>query len=154
MNQRGLLHFDAHFENILMDGKELYISDFGLALSSKFQLTQEEIKFFHQHHLYDQGCMAVNLLHCIVTSYFGNENWETKLQTYLQGDQGKLPLAIDTIIKKYAKIAFSIDRFFQNLQKRSKKTPYPAADIKMSVEEPDPENKIKYCNNFLKHIDF
>jgi hypothetical protein len=26
MNEHGLMHFDAHFENILADGKQLYIT--------------------------------------------------------------------------------------------------------------------------------
>jgi thiamine kinase-like enzyme len=29
MNARGLLHFDAHFENVLTDGERLYFADFG-----------------------------------------------------------------------------------------------------------------------------
>lgn len=44
MNALGLMHFDAHFENILPDGKQLYLSNFGLALSSKFDLTAAETK--------------------------------------------------------------------------------------------------------------
>nr|WP_080946773.1 hypothetical protein [Orientia tsutsugamushi] len=74
MNASGLMHFDAHFENILTDGKQLYLSDFGLALSSKFDLTAAETKFLKQHQSYDQACSAVNLLHCIITSLFGKEH--------------------------------------------------------------------------------
>jgi len=63
MNACGLMHFDAHFENILTDGKRIYLSDFGLALSSKFDLTPAETEFLKQHQSYDQACAAVNLLH-------------------------------------------------------------------------------------------
>ena len=42
MNTHGLMHFDAHFENILTDGERLYICDFGLALSSRFDITAAE----------------------------------------------------------------------------------------------------------------
>ncbi|HET6635714.1 MAG TPA: protein kinase family protein, partial [Streptomyces sp.] len=41
MNARGLLHFDAHFHNILTDGRRLYFTDYGLALSSRFDLTAD-----------------------------------------------------------------------------------------------------------------
>jgi hypothetical protein len=34
LNGRGLTHFDTLFENIVTDGRRLYFSDFGLALSS------------------------------------------------------------------------------------------------------------------------
>lgn len=33
INSKGMLHFDAHFHNILTDGEQLYFSDFGLATS-------------------------------------------------------------------------------------------------------------------------
>ena len=46
MNSRGLLHFDAHFENILTDGQRLFFADYGLAISSRFELSPEEVAFF------------------------------------------------------------------------------------------------------------
>ena len=129
MNARGLMHFDAHFENILTDGKQLYLSDFGLALSSKFDLTPEEIEFLKQHQSYDQACATVNLLHCIITSLFGKEHFEIRLREYLAGELNNVPPAISTIINRYAPIALLMDEFFQKLQKESKSTPYPATQL-------------------------
>ena len=129
MNEQGLMHFDAHFENILTDGKRLYISDFGLALSSRFDLTPAETEFLKQHHSYDQACAAVNLLHCIITSLFGKEHWEIRLREYLAGELGNVTPAMNTIINRYAPIALLMDEFFQKLQKESKLTPYPAAQL-------------------------
>jgi thiamine kinase-like enzyme len=129
MNACGLMHFDAHFENILTDGKQLYLSDFGLALSSKFDLTPVETEFLKQHHSYDQACAAVNLLHCIITSFFGKEHWEIRLREYLAGELSNVPPAINTIIHRYAPIALLMDEFFQKLQKESKSTPYPATQL-------------------------
>ena len=129
MNARGLVHFDAHFENILTDGKQLYLSDFGLALSSKFDLIPEEIEFLKQHQSYDQACAAVNLLHCIITSLFGKEHWEIRLREYLAGELSNAPPAINTIINRYAPMALLMDEFFQKLQKENKSTPYPARQV-------------------------
>lgn len=83
MKAQGFIHFDAHFKNILTDGTSLYFSDFGLALSSKFDLGRKETEFLHNHHNYDSCSVAVNFLHCIITSLFGKEQWEIKLQEYL-----------------------------------------------------------------------
>ncbi len=80
------MHFDAHFKNILTDGKRLYLSDFGLALSSRFDLTPAETQFLKQHSSYDQACAAVNLLHCIITSLFGKERWEIRRMEYLPNE--------------------------------------------------------------------
>jgi tRNA A-37 threonylcarbamoyl transferase component Bud32 len=52
MNAQGLLHFDAHFWNILTDGESLYFSDFGLAISSRFDLSEAEMDFFKEHCLF------------------------------------------------------------------------------------------------------
>jgi hypothetical protein len=129
MNALGLMHFDAHFENILTDGERLYLSDFGLALSSKFDLSTEETEFLKQHQSYDQACAAVNLLHCIITSLFGKEHWEIRLREYLSGELSNVPPAINTIINRYASTTLLMDEFFQKLQKESKSTPYPAAQL-------------------------
>lgn len=129
MNTHGLMHFDAHFENILTDVERLYLCDFGLALSSRFDLTAAETEFLKQHQSYDQACAAVNLLHCIVTSYFGKENWELRLREYLEGRIGPRPPKIATVIEKYAPIALLMDEFFQKLQKESKSSPYPVARL-------------------------
>ncbi|MFF8401556.1 hypothetical protein ACF06P_07965 [Streptomyces sp. NPDC015684] len=47
---QGLLHFDAHFENILTDGRRLFFADYGLAISSRFELDKDEADFFDRHH--------------------------------------------------------------------------------------------------------
>ncbi len=59
MNSRGLLHFDAHFENILTDGQRLYFADYGLALSSGFELSHDEADFFGRHQAYDRCYTAL-----------------------------------------------------------------------------------------------
>lgn len=51
--KKGIIHFDAHFSNLLSDGKQLYISDFGLALDKNFELTKKERAFYELHNNYD-----------------------------------------------------------------------------------------------------
>lgn len=53
MQSNGFLHFDAHFQNILTDGHQLYFSDFGLAISKEFELSSDESAFFELHCDYD-----------------------------------------------------------------------------------------------------
>ena len=53
MRERGLVHFDAHFLNILTDGHGLYFSDFGLALSDQFDLSDRERAFLREHRFND-----------------------------------------------------------------------------------------------------
>lgn len=71
MNSRGLLHFDAHFENILTDGRRLYFADYGLALSSRFELSRNEAEFFDRHQTYDRCYTESYLVHWLVTALYG-----------------------------------------------------------------------------------
>ena len=125
MLQQNLIHFDAHFNNILTDGKKLYLTDFGLALSTMFDLSDTELEFFKQHQAYDKACTSVFLLHGMITTLFGRENWKIRLQECAQGRLAISP-TIAAIIKKHAEAALTMDEFFQKLQKVSKATPYPA----------------------------
>ena len=71
MNARGLTHFDTHFENIVTDGQRFCFGDFGLALSSDFELTDDEVAFLARHRRYDHGRAAVGYAHCLSTAFFG-----------------------------------------------------------------------------------
>ncbi|MGV2686124.1 hypothetical protein GNF82_17570, partial [Clostridium perfringens] len=55
MSANGLLHFDVHFNNVLTDGHHVYNSDFGLATSSRFELSDSELEFFELNKTHD-GC--------------------------------------------------------------------------------------------------
>lgn len=127
MNTHGLVHFDAHFRNILTDGATLFVSDFGLALSEKFDLTLGESEFLKQHRNYDEACAAVNLLHCVITSMFGKDKWEQKLRELIESNPNQLTPILARLIKHYGWTALAMNDFFQKLQKESKSTPYPTS---------------------------
>jgi hypothetical protein len=55
LRTKGIIHFDAHFRNILTDGEQIYLTDFGLVLDKSFTLTEDEESFFKQNALYDYG---------------------------------------------------------------------------------------------------
>src|SRR5882757_1017751 len=91
MNARGLLHFDAHFENILTDGQRLYFTDFGLALSSRFDLSPSETRFFLLHQTYDH-CYTVSwLVNWLITALYGYERNERVALIHACADGEKPP---------------------------------------------------------------
>jgi hypothetical protein len=53
LRSQGIVHFDAHFWNILMDGERPYLADFGLVLDKNFNLSREEQAFYRRHTEYD-----------------------------------------------------------------------------------------------------
>ncbi len=69
LRTKGIIHFDAHFRNILTDGKQIYLTDFGLVLDLSFALTKDEVSFFEQNIFYDYGEVLRNLGHLIRAPY-------------------------------------------------------------------------------------
>jgi hypothetical protein len=58
---KGIIHFDTDFFNMLSDGKQAYLADFGLALDKQFALSPAEEAFHKQHSWYDYGALLWNL---------------------------------------------------------------------------------------------
>src|ERR1700738_4021636 len=88
MNARGLLHFDAHFQNILTDGRSLYFADYGLAISSRFELSKDELGFSERHQGYDRCYTAMYMSQWLVTELFGygRQEREARLRAYARGE--------------------------------------------------------------------
>jgi serine/threonine protein kinase len=55
LRARGIVHFDAHLHNLLTDGSQTYISDFGLLLDPEFDLSATERAFLARHENFDYG---------------------------------------------------------------------------------------------------
>ena len=134
INAKGMLHFDAHFHNILTDGEQLYFSDFGLATSSQFALSKEELQFFQKHQNYDRCYVITTLTSWIISRVFGKDRFDEVLNDYANG---KTPLVLpaaltpylSSIIKRYARITLKMNTFFKTLREENKQAPYPAEEL-------------------------
>lgn len=69
LRKHGIVHFDAHFYNILTDGELFYLTDFGLVLDRQFSLTEEETAFLSRHMYYDYGEVLSSLGFMIVQAF-------------------------------------------------------------------------------------
>ena len=56
--EQGVVHFDAHAGNILTDGTDFFLTDFGLGMDQAFELRPEEEAFRARHTHYDRGMLA------------------------------------------------------------------------------------------------
>ncbi|MFF3950885.1 protein kinase family protein [Streptomyces sp. NPDC001902] len=136
MNGHGLLHFDAHFENILTDGRRLYFADYGLALSSGFELSQEEADFFDRHQAYDRCYTATYLVNWLVTALYGfrREDREGRYALVRAYAEGKRPTGIPevatAILARHAPVAAVISDFNLSFQRQSRQTPFPLDEIR------------------------
>ncbi|NNH69231.1 protein kinase family protein [Nocardia uniformis] len=136
MNDRGLLHFDAHFKNILTDGQRLYFADYGLAISAAFALSREEIAFFERHRTYDRCYSIYYLVTWLVTElhgYWGEERRD-QIRAYARGEPpAGIPARAAAILAHHAPVAAVMTDFFRELQQESRETRYPLEEIRRVV---------------------
>lgn len=131
MSSQGLVHFDAHFHNVLTDGRLLYFADFGLALSFCFDLSPAEAAFLTDHLTYDRHYMATHLLrHHLPGLRHDDAQHESFLRGWLAGDARPVPLALTAIIDRHAEAALILHSFHRRLMTDTKRTPYPVDELR------------------------
>jgi len=139
LRARGFIHFDAHFENILTDGERLYFADFGLALSSRFQLLADEATFFERHRDYDGCYTRASLVRWLVTALHGlrGGDRDALIRGYARGERPTgAPAWATALLSRHAALAAVMDRFHAELTGVSWETPYPAAEIRRAAARP------------------
>ena len=127
MHNHELIHFDAHFHNMLTDGKMIYFTDFGLSLSSKFKSTPDEVKFLKTHRHFDRCMAAQCLASCIACNVFNADDPELAYQEYLRGERGEIAPFIASKLKQYELVVIAMNSFFQGLKEENKFDSYPSA---------------------------
>lgn len=141
MNARGLLHFDAHFENILTDGRRLFFADYGLAISSRFELAQEEADFFDQHRTYDRCYTVTHLVIWLAVALYGYrpEEREAFVHNCAQGvPPQKIPAPVAALLVRHAPIAAAMGDFYRRFQQESRTTSPPLAVIRRMGQQDSP----------------
>ncbi len=131
MSSHGLVHFDAHFANVLTDGRLLYFADFGLALSSGFELSAAEAEFLSGHLAYDRCHTVSHLLHHhLPDGLRGGMEHDVFLRKWINGHQpDDVPREIAAIIDRHARTAVVLGEFHRRFLTESKRMPFPAAEI-------------------------
>ncbi|WP_217555257.1 protein kinase family protein [Streptomyces sp. GbtcB6] len=126
-----LLHLDAHFGNILTDGRQLYLTDFGLSLSSRFRLASDEGEFFDRHRHYDRVYTLYYLVIWLVTALYGYRGEERA--EFVRACAGGVrpegvPRAAAELLLRHAPLAVGMEAFCRRLERESRLTPFPYPD--------------------------
>ncbi|WP_181797253.1 protein kinase family protein [Streptomyces sp. WELS2] len=135
MSSHGLVHFDAHFANLLTDGRRVYFADFGLALSRHFELSAREAAFLADHLVYDRCYAPWHLLrHHLPEAVRGGTELGTFLREWSAGRRPDgVPPGITAIIDRHARHAAVMDDFARRLVTESRHTPFPAAEVRKAL---------------------
>lgn len=144
MRSHDFLHFDLNFNNMLTDGKQVYLTDFGLATSLKFELSEAEQEFFRQHRYDDMyraiGGIISRIIHerarVIKGERPSEEEYTRILQAFADGKTDEsLPPFFQELLSRYAKLALLHNAFMDKLFNESKQTPYPETELKAAYQE-------------------
>lgn len=140
MSARGLVHFDAHFANVLTDGRQVYFADFGLALSRDFDLSAEEDAFLADHLVYDRSYAPTHLLrHHLPEGVRRGTDPGAFLRAWVEGDRPDgVPPGIGALIDRHAPHALVLDDFHRRLLTQSRRTPFPAAELRRALADSAP----------------
>ncbi|MFD5402273.1 protein kinase family protein [Streptomyces griseorubiginosus] len=133
LREQQLVHFDAHFRNILTDGHRLHLTDYGLSLSGRFRLDPQERDFLHRHRPYDRAYVFSYLVHWLVVDQYGLDRDEREdfIRACADGRRPEgIPRAAAELISRHARLAVVVGDFNRRLEQESRLTPYPheAAD--------------------------
>ncbi|MFJ7071525.1 protein kinase family protein [Streptomyces sp. NPDC098781] len=137
LRESGLLHFDAHFLNILTDGHRLYFADYGLALSDRFSLTPQERVFHERHRHYDRDYTAFHFVDWLASALYGygKDAREAFVRECADGARPRdIPRAAAGIIERYAPLAVVMGDFTERLLHESRLTPYPYEELRRAQE--------------------
>ena len=131
---RELLHMDGHFENMRSDGERIYLSDFGLATSPRFELSPAERAFASQHATHDADYAAMRLVNWLVTSVCGvpTSDGPVALLEYVRRcAAGQIPddvsPPVHAIVREQAPAAARMNTFYWKLFGGDIHAKYPAA---------------------------
>ncbi|WP_245642466.1 serine/threonine protein phosphatase [Nonomuraea candida] len=142
MNGQGLTHFDGHFGNILTDGERLYLTDFGLATSSRFDLSGEEIEFLRRNRTHDLGYALMRLVNWLVIHLCGvgtpPDGIPRPRNDYIRAcadgaEPAGAPPAAAAMIRRYAPAAAAMNDFYWDLYGTSRTTPYPGERLERAM---------------------
>lgn len=133
MNDHGLFHFDVHSRNLLTDGLGVYITDFGLATSTRFELSPPEEAFLTTNRWHDGAYVLTDLVNELLRAFTEHSRWEDRIAFLRRVAEGAIPTDMmapaASTIQRYAPIAAIINQFYWDLAKKSRATPFPAAQI-------------------------
>jgi len=144
MGSRGLLHLDAHFENILTDGERLFFADYGLAVSSGFDLAPDEVAFVDRYRGYDRSYAATCLVNWLAVALYGFEPERRRafVDDCAAGEPPRgVPAGVAAVLRRHAGVAAETGSFFRRFRHESRATPYPAGAM-CDVFDDDPSSVV------------
>jgi hypothetical protein len=140
MERKGLFHFDAHFGNILSDGARLYVADFGLATSTRFDLSAEEREFLVANAGHDRSHVLAHMVTMMVRALADVDPTVPRSRMdFIRDftDDTEFPRAAAELLRRYQSVAVPFNDFYAALFVESRQSPYPRAALTSALARLD-----------------
>ena len=135
LRSRRLLHCDVHFQNVLTDGADFFLTDHGLAFGPRFRLSRPEHAFFDRHRDYDLFYGRAHLVNWLVTALYGYDRLEREafVRACAVGARADgAPKAAAAIISRDAPLTAVLNGFLGRLRQEGRRTPYPYEELRLA----------------------
>ena len=134
MNDAGLFHFDAHFDNMLVNGDQILLADFGLATSPSFELSQREREFLERTASHDVAHTITRLVDWLVTELVEPPSIAARdefIESIAATSHVSVPMVASArrVIERYAPVAAVINGFYAQLHTEDRTVEYPTAAV-------------------------
>jgi hypothetical protein len=138
---RGLVHFDAHFDNVLTDGRQLHLADLGLAAGTGFVLSPDEVALVEHARTHDLAYARMRLVNWAIST-FGDPSCardpvarHAAVRAFADGaSTAGLPEPAAGIVRRHAPVAAILDAFYAELFNVRRDAPYPADAVRDALD--------------------
>ncbi len=157
LRKNGIIHFDVHFNNILTDGEKLYLTDLGLAVDRRFDLSEAERAFFEKHTLYDYGEFLFWFGEHLLSIYSGLATTKKKKITQKYGLTNAMPrpeffgILLENINQIHADGLILLDKDYVKTVIKYRAIIMLMAEFVTDMEQNDRKDT-KYNNGKLRHL--
>lgn len=138
LNRRGVLHFDSHLRNLLTDGEQVLVTDFGLATALDFDLDGQERRFFELHEAHDIAYTATQFVNRLVTEVARIRDPAARNAYIVEHASHHSPLglppAVEAIVRRYAPVAEIINAFYWRLFTEARDISFPTELLRKAAK--------------------
>jgi hypothetical protein len=133
LRRHDLLHFDGHFGNLRADADRIYLTDFGLATSPRFDLAPDERAFVAAHADHDADYAAMRLVNWLVSTGCGVTDVAERnahVRRCAAGTPADLPPAAAAVVARHAPAAARLNEHYWRLFDGDLHAEYPSAPVR------------------------
>lgn len=131
LQEAGIVHFDAHLNNVVGDGTAWHLTDFGLAMSTHFELSVAERRFLERHRSYDKALALVSLGY-VLAAVIGGSSYHDMARDLASLDDLPASVAPELVaaLRRYRAVILYMADVLARLQRPTKRSTYDDAVVR------------------------